>query len=538
MKFKIKFKIKLYFLSICLTCLTAFAQDNTPKKYTKKISEPFKSGKNSGALYNSLGGSSFVFSNGKEILSCNFYDAVIMVKKFDSEKLTVIKENRFEKFFAKNFFLVDCIKLNNRYFVFYSSWDGDAKKEQVFSAEIDFDKCEFVGTPKLLLQVDGKVSGYNSDFIYFNLTESSNEKSIAVNYIKNPENKKSSQIIGVKVFDENLNQISASEIALPYNENKVNCSNFILDNNGDFYWVAKVFHDDSRNDKKNKKDLVANFHYEICSIKFEGKTINAVKIEDNENVINNLSLFVTPKNLMVCGGTYSDGSSDVMDTDGYVGFKISPEGKIYDKVFSEFTLDILKKYRSIKEQKNIDKTHTKGESNGLYKVFLKDVYICENGDFVFIGEQKYTYAPTNGRNIDFYMDLIVSKVKTNGNVVWLNKIPKKEVDVKSSWYVNSNNNYYFIFVDDIHNINLPLDKNPDAAFGGHDEYMSVVKISDLDGSVNGGEIFNNMDFKNYDIKKYMLQRHHLFKISENEIVFEINQTNNSSGDVIVKVNLD
>ncbi|MDQ8011746.1 MAG: hypothetical protein REI96_04815 [Flavobacterium nitrogenifigens] len=533
-----KFKIKLYFLSICLTCLTAFAQNNTPKKYTKKISEPFDSDKNSSALYNKLGGRCFVFSNGKEILSCNFYDDVIMVKKIDSEKLTLIKENRFEKFFAKNYFLVKCIKLNNRYFVFYSSWDGDAKKEQVFSAEIDFDKCEFVGTPKLLLQVDGKVSGNNSDFFYFNLTESSNEKSIAVNYIKAPENKKSSQIVGVKVFDENLNQTSASEVVLPYNENKVDCSSFRLDNNGDFYWVAKVFHDDSRKDKKNKKDLVANFHYEICGIKFEGKTINTIKIEDNNNVVNELSLFVTPKNLLVCGGTYSNGSSDVMDTNGYVGFKISPEGKIYDKVFSEFTLDVLKKYRSEKEQKNIDKTQTKGESNGLYKVFLKDVYICENGDFVFIGEQKYTFEPTNSRNIDFYMDLIVSKVKTNGSLVWLNKIPKKEVDVKSSWYVNSNNNYYFIFVDDMHNINLPLDKNPDAAFGGHDEYMSVVKISDSDGSVNGGEIFNNMDFKNYDIKKYMLKRNYPFKISENEIVFEINQTNNSSGDVIVKVNLD
>jgi hypothetical protein len=544
MKYKIKYKIKLYILSICLTCLTAYSQNDTPKKYTKKISEPFKSDKNSSGLYNALGGSGFVFSKEKEILSCNFKDGVIMIKKIDSEKLTVIKENKYEKFFAKNYFFVDCIELNNRYFVFYSSWDGDAKKEQVFSVEIDFGKCEFVGTPKVLLQIEGKVSGYNTGFAYFNLSESTNKKNIVINYTKN-----SNKIVGVKEFDENLNQIFASEIELPYNENEVKCSDFRLNNNGDVYWLSKVFHDNSYDDKKNKKGLVANFHFEICSLKFGEKTINTIKVEDKENVINKLSLYVTPKNLIVCGGTYSNGSSDVMDTDGYVGFKISPEGIIYDKVFSEFTLEVLEQYQTEQEQRNIDKKRTKGEWNGITRVSLQDVYVCENGDFVFIGEQKYSYDSmrdidnsfnniSNTRTVPIYLDIIVSKVKTNGNVVWINKIPKNEIDVKSYWNVISNNNYYFIFVDDIHNINLPLNKNPDASFGGHDEYMSIMKISDSNGSVSKGEIFNNEDFKNYDIKKYMTNYKKPFKISENEILLGINQTKNGSGDVVVKVILD
>ena len=93
-------------------------------------------------------------------------------------------------------------------------------------------------------------------------------------------------------------------------------------------------------------------------------------------------------------------------------------------------------------------------------------------------------------------------------------------------------------MDDIHNINLPLNKKPDEAYGGHDEYLSIVKISDLDGSVSRGEIFNNEDFKNYDIKKYMLSDRIPFKMSENEILFEIYQTINDSGDVMLKVILD
>jgi hypothetical protein len=319
-----KFKIKLYLLSICLTCLTAFSQNASPKKYTKKISEPFKSSKTSPGAYYQNEGRGFTFSNGKEILTCYIQNALITIRKHDYDKLTPIKEKIYEKYLHKNYFLIDCIELNGKYFVFYSSWDGDAKKEQVFTAEIDFDKCEFVGTPKVLLQIEGKVSGYNDDFLYFNLTESANKKSIAINYTKNRENKKAGKIVGVKEFDANLNQISASEIELPYIEKEVKCSGFRLDNNGDFYWIAKVFHDNSFDDKKRKNDLIPNFHFEICNVKFGEKALNTIKVEDSVNIINSLKLYVTPKNLMVCGGTYSNGSSDVMDTEAMLVLKLTP----------------------------------------------------------------------------------------------------------------------------------------------------------------------------------------------------------------------
>jgi hypothetical protein len=534
-----KHKMRLYTICICLSWLTAFSQNNTPKKYTKKISDPFESSKTSAGLYNRKSGSGFTFSNGKEFLTCYIQNDIIAIRKNDLDKLTLLKENVFEKFFPNNFFLVDCIELNGKYFVFYSSWDGDAKKEQVFSVEIDFATCEFVGKPKLLLQVDGKVLGYNSGFLYFNLSESANKKGIAINYTKNPENKKSGKIIGVKEFDENLNQTFASEIELPYDEREVKCSDFRLANNGDFYWIAKVFHDNSRDDKKKKNDLIPNFNFEICSIKFGEKVINTIKVEDNGNVINALKLFVTPSNLMVCGGTYSNGSSDVMDTDGYVGFKINPNGTIYDTVFGEFSVEVLKQYKPESDQRDIDKKRTKGESSGIIKVSLQDVHVIDNGDMVFIGEQKVsTYLMSSNKTIPFYLDIIVSKIKPNGNVVWIKKIPKYEMYLSSYWHVISNNNCYFIFVDDIHNVNLPLNKRADMAFGGNDEFMSIMKISDSDGTVSNGEIFNNKDFKNYDIKKYMRNYYDPYKISENEIVFEINQTKNGSGDVMVKVNLD
>jgi hypothetical protein len=175
----------------------------------------------------------------------------------------------------------------------------------------------------------------------------------------------------------------------------------------------------------------------------------------------------------------------------------------------------------------------------IINVSLQDVYVVDNGDMVFVGEQKSsTYLMSSNKTILFFLDIIVSKVKPNGNVVWIKKIPKYEMYLSSYWHVISNNNCYFVFVDDIHNVNLPLNKRADMAYGGNDEFLSIMKISDSDGTVSRGEIFSNEDFKNYDIKNYMRNYSVPFKISENEIVLEINKTKKGSGDVVVKVILD
>jgi hypothetical protein len=232
-----------------------------------------------------------------------------------------------------------------------------------------------------------------------------------------------------------------------------------------------------------------------------------------------------------------------MDTDGYVGFKINADGTFSDKVHSEFTTELLKQYTTEKEQKNIDKPRTKGESNELLKIALQDIHICENGDLVFVGEQKFSVTINStpgmsGGTMYYNKDIIISKVKTDGNVVWTKKIPKNELSVPTFSYAYSKDNNYFIFVDDIHNIDLPLNKKPAVAYGGHDEFMSIVKVSDLEGTIINGAVFENEEFKNYDVKKYMVYYKYPVKISNNELMFKLHKTKGESGDVMVKVKLD
>ena len=81
-------------------------------------------------------------------------------------------EKKYEKYFPKNYVLESIKEINDKFYVFFSSWDGDNDKEQLFSQEVDFAKGEFTGSPKLMFQVDGKVSGsYSGRMMDFNVVD-------------------------------------------------------------------------------------------------------------------------------------------------------------------------------------------------------------------------------------------------------------------------------------------------------------------------------------------------------------------------------
>lgn len=160
--------------------------------------------------------------------------------------------------------------MDNRFYFFYSSWDGDNKKEQLFSIEIDFEKGEFIGASKLIIQIDGKIVGENGFGIggldvygivlgaknKFYFIQSQDNKKLLVQYRKKPEfkdDKKSYDIIGLYSFDTDLNKKYSNEITMPYTERRMNNLDYQLDNQGDLFLLTKVFHDDSNDNKKVKK---------------------------------------------------------------------------------------------------------------------------------------------------------------------------------------------------------------------------------------------------------------------------------------------
>ncbi|MEO8517296.1 MAG: hypothetical protein ABI426_11145 [Flavobacterium sp.] len=535
------------FFALLLT--QGYAQKTLSNDYTYKVSEPYKVFDAKEKIY---------FSRGNEVLALKLDGKEILIQKFNSEAPAFIKETKYEKYFPKNYSVEEVLEIDGKYYFFYSSWDGDNKKEQLFAAEIDFAKGEFAGEPKLVFQVEGRIAGTptmgNMGFSYsiedkFDFFQARDQKSVLIQYRKKPEVKsdtKSFDIIGMYTYDGNLNKISGKEVTMPYTERRMNNLDYQLDKKGDLYMLTKVFHDDSNDDKKHRKDTEANYHIELMIIKAGSDKIEISKFDNKDKFINKLWLFDTNKDFLVCGGFYSNGKGDFDDCDGILAFKIKEDGSIYDESFHEIPLEVLNQYESERTKKRNERKERKGDDAQFSDLELKDLAVNEDGSIVLVGEQYFivthtSYSPQMGTRTTVtyhYCDILASKINADGKLGWMKKIPKNQIGGRgkggmSYKYFNANGNHYFVFLDNVKNIELTLDKEPVRHSDGQGGYLTAVKISDTDGALTKGSILNSRDVE--DFKIYQFSTNRIVKTSESSFLLEVYKKKKE--DIMIKVDL-
>ncbi|TRX31274.1 hypothetical protein FNW52_18845 [Flavobacterium sp. ZT3R18] len=547
------------FLFVISISLNTYSQMNIAKEKSFKVSEPYRVFDAKTKLY---------FAKGKEAMALKFDGDNIVIQKFEIEKPSFVKEKKYEKFFPKNYAVEEITELNNKYYFFFSSWDGDNEKEQCFSIEIDFEKGEFVGSPKLMFQVNGKIAGntvisMTSAYGYaikpgykFKFLKSNDNKNILIEYRKKPEVKRdvnSFDIIGLYTYDSNLNKMTNNEYTMPYTERRMDNLDYRIDNKGNLYVLVKVFHDDSYDDKKKKKDTESNYHIELFVIKSGSNKIEISKFENKDKFINKIWLFDTDKNFLVCAGFYSKGGDvdslkDIDDIDGIVTFKLKSDGVIYDKSFIEIPTEILNQYETERTKKKNEKKERKGEGAQFNDLELSELIVNKDGSVLIVGEQHFKVKRGSrsigpGVSMDYYSyhycDLLVTKITSDGKIDWMKKIPKNqkgmfELGGLSFKYFNANNNHYFVFLDNVKNIDLPLDKAPEQHSDGQGGYLTAVKIADSDGTLVKETILNAREVEDFEIFQYATNR--VFKTGENSFMFEAYKKKKE--DVMIKVNLN
>ena len=553
---------KIILFVLIFTCHFLFSQKELSKDYSYKVSAPYKVFDAKQKIY---------FSQNNQSITIKFDEKKVLIQKFDNEKPSFKKEKLYEKFFPKNYRVEDVLELNSKYYVLYSSWNGDDDKEQLFSVEIDFEKGEFL-TPKLIISIDGKITGKKSFSFFgggiydmmdgtqdkFDFLVSHDKKKMLVQYRKKPEvknDKKSYDIIGLVAFDDDMTQISEKELKMPYTERKMDNLDYQLDNEGNLYLLAKVFHDDSNDDKKRSKDETANYHIELFFIKSGTNEIKISKFENKNKFITKLWLFDSPQNFLVCGGFFNNGKdnsgffsreSELDDSDGVLAFKIDKQGNIYDAVSHEIPAEIINQYESAKTKKKNDKKEKKGNVPKIANLVLDHIIVNQDGSLVLIGEQYFVVTHTsmgaNGsmstRTTYSYLDILATKIGVSGELMWMKKIPKSQYGTRgqggmSYKYFSANNQHYLIFLDNVKNIDLPIDKTPAQHTDGQGGYLTAVKIADSDGTISKSSILNGRDIEDFKMHQFSVDR--VFKTSENTFMLEVYKKKKE--DVMIKVEM-
>jgi hypothetical protein len=382
----------------------------------------------------------------------------------------------------------------------------------------------------------------------FDFLMSLDKKKMLIQYRKKPEVKrdtKSWDIIGMASYDQNMVMTSKNELKMPYTERRMDALDYAIDWEGNSYILAKVFHDDSNDDKKSRRDEEANYHIELFRIKNGAKEITDItKVEVKDKFINGLSIFELPDRTMFFAGYYNIGKSQGT-ADGMIVFKAGKEGAIHDLATYEISVDVLNEYTSERAQRKNNKKDAKGEAE-FPNLKLREVLVDNDGGIVLIGEQYYVVAHRsggmNGMGTTYYTyhyeNLLVSKVSNDGKLAWIKKIPKRQSGASgkggmSYKRVSTNGFHYLMFLDNVKNHNLSLDKGPAEHSDGKGGYFTSYKINDADGSIVNSSVFNLRDVE--DMTMYQFATHRVFGLTDNSFAVEFYKKKKE--DVMVKVSI-
>lgn len=140
----------------------------------------------------------------------------------------------------------------------------------------------------------------------------------------------------------------------------------------------------------------------------------------------------------------------------------------------------------------------------------------------------------------YYKDMLISKIDSLGNLKWMKKLPKRQTGGSylggmSYAYLNNNLNHYLIFMDNVKNIGLSVDKTPHRHDDGKGGYLTAYKINNETVDVLKSSILNTEKLEGNNMSLYEFTKQRVIQISEDEFIVEFHKKKKQ--DVLIKVKI-
>lgn len=515
----------------------SFSQVKTSKEFNYTMSKP----------YEVVDGSKWYFSLNDEVLALKENRGGFIVQKFAGKSLEESKRSESEGF-PKGAVKEGSIQANERIYLFYSLWDKPAGKEQLFVRELDFNTLKFKND-KLLLSVKGKVSGvlYSGGmFSYttydkFNISLNFDESLFLVQYRINPEEKRDAlnkDKIGFHTFDLDLNEVWNTVATMPHTEKKMNNVGYCLDNFANVYILAEVYKDETT--KRTDKAGNPNYDLELIRIDADDQNLSKSNITLDDKFLTNYGFFEGNDNEIIISGYYSNDKWG--GNNGMYVYRLDKEGAVISQSINEFSAEVLKQFESQRTQAKVDNAEKKGKV-GLNNLKLRHLIIHADGSITSIGEVHYVISHYNSKTGQttytyYYEEMIVMNINPDGELVWMQKLPKFQyggspVGGMSFYFMSSENNMYFLFLDNIKNLEIDENTVPAKHNDGKGGYLTAYQVSKETGETKKLSIFDTRSVN--DIAVYQFATRRIVDINDNEFAVEFYKKGKE--DVMFKVTL-
>jgi hypothetical protein len=432
------------------------------------------------------------FRKGDDMIFQFFDESFKNVKKQE----TVLLPEDSKKYANEGFFNV-----KNDFFWFYSTWDRKTETERLFALPFDKTNLHFSTTAIKLIET-GRLDPSNK--YRFNYSTDSTKMLVTYRVKQKIRNDKLNRdIIGFNLYDHQMNKLYASEIEMPYSEYDMNNLDYEVDSRGNIYMLTEVKINNSLDGEVNKDRASRNaFRYELIRVNKQNNTLQAIKINLENKYTNSVILSEDINHDIVIAGYYSDKKNSNSSNGAYIiklEYNDDNSVKSFNTTYCEFPLETLKAYESARSKRKMEKKD-KDDNLEASNLELSKLMFYPDGSMLIIGEEYYMVTNTyyNGRTTTttytyYYNDILVLKVDKNGKTLWCDKIPKQQsgsgtADLSFHHHVYDGSDF-FIYLDNIKNIDLPLTETPFPHSSGRGGYLTCVKIGQ-DGVMTKKSIFD------------------------------------------------
>jgi len=498
-----------------LSPLCLFSQS---KKFTFKLGEEYELPKHTADV-------AFIGNQKDGIVNLSLKKEDMNIIRFNPKSLSVAMQDKIDLDVSKNFDseIVTDFAGTDQYYWIYSDWDKKSEKEMLFYDQIDlakaklnqshtkmFETTKVAGTAMITTGLYSYKMANKYQFDY-----DADRSRLLVSYRLYPEvrnDKKNYDKLGFQVFNSKLEKLWGGEYKMPYTEAVMDNSDFSIDGNGNAYLLAKVYNDDSRKEKDKETGAPA-YHFEILKFVKDASVPVVTPVVLENNFIRFATLIENPQHDMVIACTYSKKSKGT-GTDGVFLAVLDKEGKIvkYKNGYYEFPKDELVKFESDRLKRKMEKSDYENPDLRVHDVLIQSdgslFFTCE--EYYSKSRSYYTMGHWDYRTDYYYENVYAADISASGDFQWMRKIPKRQSGTIGSNLVNytminnlesntlgfkliaDSTGYYFLYLDNIHNMHLQENELPKYHVNGAGGQVVVSKID------NGGNVTKELVFDTRD----------------------------------------
>jgi len=432
-------------------------------------------------------------------------------------------------------------ELNDRFWVFYSLYDSKKKTERLFAWEIDPEKAKMMGSPTLMVSVNGKLSGtrVQTGAYKFKVTNkfrfetSKSGEYIMVRYRLLPETKnddKSHDRVGMKVFNSELEEQWGVEKEMERTEAEMNFMDYTVDSEGNAYILAQIFASASDRKDSERGDEAFDGYIELIKLMSGSGEIERTKLElESDRIIESVALWEKDENELVIGGYYNNPGS--YSVHGMYVLHVSKDDGAYTQNYHAIPKEVLNAFSTKSEKKKNEKNAKKGRE-GENKLVFDKLFVDEEGNIILVGEEfwvtsRTTTSSSGSTRTTYYYhygDILAAKINTEGEMDWLVKVPKIQNGGASQGGMSyttlfNSDALYLLYIDNEKNFTLSPHETPEAHQDGQGGFMTSAKINSETGELSKEHLFNMRDVNGVEVYQFTTSR--VVNISDDTIAVEV-----------------